>query len=544
MKIRTVLAIVLLSPGALAQNVTLGDRLQRLHLFEEAANEYQKAMTAAPSAATLRKLAEAHRGAGDAAAASDAYERLAAMPDASKDDRAAADKGLRRLQAETGLLTVKSEVAQARVLVDGRPVGTTPLAAALRLSSGKHAVRVEREGFVAFATSVDVAAGGAVTVDAPLRSAVTTGVVQVSEARQRAITLAIDGREVGKTPYLAELAPGKHHFALVDPKISAVPVDVDVAIGSRSSVVLESKALVGTLRLHVEPKTARLSIDRAAPIAIPAEIELPVGAHQFQSWAPGYRPVMETVNVSGDSTNTWILTLVRERAQDRVEPALATSEPSPVYAGGHFDLDFTGMIPLTSGADTCPPATTSRNCADGDAFGGGVLLRGGYNFDPISLDFTGLFNGATTSNSVNYGGNGAASDPPETRVANLQRYRTVEYGGIIGAGGSITSRGTFFRATAGASLGLAIRGVTFKREVTGGIVDASSSSDVLFAPAAILHGGLMLGSSPGTKLTLGVMMTIEALTYASDPTPTARSYSVLGGAKVQFGPTLGIRWGK
>ncbi|MBX3234368.1 MAG: PEGA domain-containing protein [Labilithrix sp.] len=543
-------AILLTSRLTLAQGAAapsdaarLGDRLSRLHLFDEAAAEYKKAFATSPSASLLRKLADSQRAAGDLAGASDAYERLAAMPDASKDDRQAADKGMRAVSAESGLVAVRCEVQRARILVDGRLVGETPLAGPLRVAIGKHQVRAESDGYVAFTATVDVTIGATVAVDAVLRPMATTGTVQITEAKQRAIALAIDGRVVGQTPYTADLPPGKHVFSLADPKIASRPVEAEIALGSRSAVVLEGKALVGTLQLHVQPSTARLSVDRGAPSAVPQSMELPVGVHQLQAWAPGYRSVMDSVNVSGDATNTWMIKLVPERAQDRIDPTLAAKETPIDSSGGHFDLDFTGMIPLTAGAQTCPSDGTRHTCTDGDAFGGGALLRGGYNFDPISLDFTGVFSGATTSNGVDYAGGGSASDPAEARVANQQSFRTVEVGGIIGAGGSISSRGSFFRATAGASGGLSIRSVTFLREATGGISESSSSSDVLFAPAAILHGGIMLGSTPGTKFSLGVLMMIEALSYQSEPTATARSYQVLDGVKVQVGPSIGMRWG-
>ena len=57
-----------------------------------------------------------------------------------------------------GTLIVESRPQGAAVVVDGRHVGTTPL----RLSdvnAGKHAIRIEREGYRIWTAGADVSAG-------------------------------------------------------------------------------------------------------------------------------------------------------------------------------------------------------------------------------------------------------------------------------------------------------------------------------------------------------------------------------------------------
>lgn len=58
----------------------------------------------------------------------------------------------------------------ARIQVDGRTVGTTPLGAPLRVDAGKHFITVTKRGKRAYAREVTVARGGTVTVQTSLRT--------------------------------------------------------------------------------------------------------------------------------------------------------------------------------------------------------------------------------------------------------------------------------------------------------------------------------------------------------------------------------------
>jgi hypothetical protein len=57
-----------------------------------------------------------------------------------------------------GTLVIESRPEGASVLIDGRPVGTTPLSLA-GLSTGGHAVRLERDGYRIWTASVSISAG-------------------------------------------------------------------------------------------------------------------------------------------------------------------------------------------------------------------------------------------------------------------------------------------------------------------------------------------------------------------------------------------------
>ena len=69
--------------------------------------------------------------------------------------------------AAAGVLVVESRPSGARVTVDGRPIGTTPLSLP-EVSSGRHTVRLEMSGFRSWSTSIEVAPGERTRVAASL----------------------------------------------------------------------------------------------------------------------------------------------------------------------------------------------------------------------------------------------------------------------------------------------------------------------------------------------------------------------------------------
>jgi hypothetical protein len=78
----------------------------------------------------------------------------------------ALDLSLRERPAQLGL----AAPADARVFVDGRPAGTTPLARPLELAPGRHLVSVLRNGSLAFSTEVELGRGESRTQQVQLQT--------------------------------------------------------------------------------------------------------------------------------------------------------------------------------------------------------------------------------------------------------------------------------------------------------------------------------------------------------------------------------------
>ncbi|HMJ13091.1 MAG TPA: PEGA domain-containing protein [Polyangiaceae bacterium] len=121
---------------------------------------------------------------------------------------------LRELDRTLARLTVKANVPAADVLVDGVPVGKTPLPASLAFAPGAHTIEVRRPGYVAATQSVTLGEGvtGEVSLDlavdqAALRSQGGSLALSISEPDA---VVFVDTVPRGTYAAPLQLPPGKH----------------------------------------------------------------------------------------------------------------------------------------------------------------------------------------------------------------------------------------------------------------------------------------------------------------------------------------------
>jgi hypothetical protein len=142
----------------------------------------------------------------------------------------------------SGRLVVRSTPAGARVLVDGRSRGRTPLV--LRdLPLRVVRVTLERDGFKPDERRVALtAAQPTVTIEAKLAAAAppapvaTTGTLAI-ESRPTGATVFLDGRQVGTTPLsLPDVTPGTYRIRLELAGFNPWVTTADVQAGARARV--------------------------------------------------------------------------------------------------------------------------------------------------------------------------------------------------------------------------------------------------------------------------------------------------------------------
>src|SRR5262249_42527609 len=150
----------------------------------------------------------------------------------------------------------------ASVLVDGRPRGTTPLAAPLRVSAGTRVVRVVKEGYLPIEERVDVAAKQTAIVRAKLLALVASGRLRVTEASQRSLDVLVDGAIVGKTPYEGNFDLGAHVIVLRgEGNLGTQPVAATLQKGQIASLTLAAEELGAIARIEPTPAGASVAID-------------------------------------------------------------------------------------------------------------------------------------------------------------------------------------------------------------------------------------------------------------------------------------------
>jgi hypothetical protein len=148
-----------------------GAESYRQGAFAGALEKFGQAYAVFPSPKLLYNIGQANRELGRPADAVDAFEKfLAQAPDASPDLIAEAKQSVAELSPKIGKLFVNCNVSGARITVDGKHVGKTPLADFVRLSPGSHQVMATHPSTMSEVQTVTVAAGAVETVGISLRS--------------------------------------------------------------------------------------------------------------------------------------------------------------------------------------------------------------------------------------------------------------------------------------------------------------------------------------------------------------------------------------
>jgi hypothetical protein len=159
-----------------------------------------------------------------------------------------------RADAQALIDTVRAFIADVRVTsnengasvyIDDVQVGTTPLAAPLRVDMGLRKVRVVKPGFKEFAQSVEIVGGGQSNIDAQLSAETHQGTLRVVGGA--GTTIRIDGKMVGMGQWQGTLPSGLHN----------VEITADHKLPYRSdSLVQDGELSTVQVTLQDEPSSA------------------------------------------------------------------------------------------------------------------------------------------------------------------------------------------------------------------------------------------------------------------------------------------------
>ncbi len=221
---------------------------------------------------------------GGALAKAPAETPTATLPPAAPEE--AASSGLN--PTGTGQIVIKTEPAGARVLLDGKAAGESPLTLN-GISAGRHVLTfVSSSGSVK--RTVKVVAGKSVTLDVPIFSG------WVSLFAPFVVDVAEDGRSLGTTEQgKIMLAPGHHRLTLTNADMGyRTEQDVEVTAGEVSSLRLEP---TGQANFNAIPWAEVWSDGRKVGDTPIANHALPLGTQEFTFKHPqfGERKVSATI---------------------------------------------------------------------------------------------------------------------------------------------------------------------------------------------------------------------------------------------------------
>ncbi len=241
-------------------------------------------------------------------------------------------------------LTVQTAVNGAKVLIDDKVVGTTPLAPVAGLALGKHVLVVSRPGYKDYRSEVDLKAGDAKVVNVDL---VPTAAFVTIRSAALGATAFIDGATAGGLPVLEkDVTPGTHSVEVKAPGLEPYSEKVTVKLGEVRVVEAALRPPGATPSLTA---VAQTEAERTVTATTPAAEAAPFEA------APANEVTVQASN--GITSKWWVWTAVGVV----VVAAAATGTWYAVSHGGggyvhqYPQSNWNACVNLPSGYPACGP---------------------------------------------------------------------------------------------------------------------------------------------------------------------------------------------
>lgn len=262
------------------------------------------------------------------------------------------------LTERPGRLTVRSQPAEATVLIDGEEVGRTPLTS-VPVAAGEHAVTVRAMGYQVYHT--DLAIEGkdvlqTLEVDLEPASAPVTFRSQPSGA-----SVLVDGDVRGTTPLTTELAAGSRQVRLRLKGHEPWERTVDVVAGQAQELpVVRLAPASARLRITSDPDGANVTVADEFRGRTPVTIALPPEqVTTIRLAKAGYQPATREMHLASGEEKALSLTL---------EPILGSVEvrATPADATLYVDGEARGAANQTLSLPAVPHVIEVRKTAYAD----------------------------------------------------------------------------------------------------------------------------------------------------------------------------------
>jgi hypothetical protein len=542
------------------------DKAAKAKDWATAARSFDAANKAQPSSEALDGLANAYYQSGQLGEAFTAYQEWLAKyaTKSGTTKKKAAEARVKELGEKTGPLTITANEAGANVAVDDKPVGTTPLAAPLRLAAKPHHVVVTKDGFTPFDQTVTIAAGAPATVQVTLTSAATKGKLAVREKTGKAVRVTVDGVDVGPAPWTGEVDPGQHEIGLRAVGLAAAPQKVNVERGKTQDVELVASSSSASVKLATSDAKGLIYVDDKLVGEGSFIGDLPAGPHHVKITRAGYDPFEEDIVVKDKEPLARTITLNLSSAIS-TGPVQETEQLGGIYGGfgiiGFLTPGGTGDS-ISNQCDSKPATLASCDASSGMGAGLGGFI--GYHWDPVGVEL--YVAGHYDERSMTNDWNAASTDPgigPDP--ARHEEFKLHRAGGMGVARIRTTWQSKKIRFTVAAGAGISYRVMVLDRVTTlkedPRLRDAFGSSTPSYvSPVVTLEPTIAYRLTRGTALTLGVQLLLETpssfLNGKENPRTDAErnhslgprglstpSYQLASDAQIFVGPVIGMMFG-
>ena len=205
-----------------------------------------------------------------------------------------------------GTISITSNPSGAAAYVDGSFVGYTPVRFGTR--RGQHTIRVERNDYETFETTINLSGGARTSVDAALTAVPRTGSASFQSQPQGA-DVYVNGSLVGTTPTgNVTLNEGAYTARFSLPGYDDTTTTFSVNRGGRQTVQASLQPQVGSVQIQANVGGAQVFINGEMVGTIPNGSgrltfdNLPTGTHELVVVAPGFNTVVRSFEIGGGQT--------------------------------------------------------------------------------------------------------------------------------------------------------------------------------------------------------------------------------------------------
>jgi len=205
------------------------------------------------------------------------------------------------VNARQGVLQVESSPPGARVLLDGRPIGRTPLVLE-KVKAGPHEVKLQFPDFAEATRRVEVRVGRKARVKITLRP--LFGGLRVTVPEGIGARVLLDGDDVGPAPvFLQRVLAGPHQVRVIAENLPPYEKQVTIRPGRQEVLKAPLERNLARLLVSTTPVRGQIYIDGKLRGSAPLRLLLPPGKHELQARAgPGSKPVKRRLSLRAGRT--------------------------------------------------------------------------------------------------------------------------------------------------------------------------------------------------------------------------------------------------
>jgi formylglycine-generating enzyme required for sulfatase activity len=220
-------------------------------------------------------------------------------------------------------IAIDSIPGNATVLIDGKPVGRTPLT--LELLAGDHDIELKAERFKSWRTRLAVKANYPQVLD-PVRLQPADGTLTV-QTNPSGANVMLSNTFAGRSPTKLTLSANTPHLIQLS-KAGYETENREVSLSSAASKTLsvKLKPKLGIIHLVVAPADAEIVVDGKPMGRVPRQLRLVAVEHRLELKKKGYQPYRTRITPRPGFPQEIAVTLIKQTAAERATANIITTK--------------------------------------------------------------------------------------------------------------------------------------------------------------------------------------------------------------------------